>query len=83
MCDCGSGRDEEPSGENVPPPDSDPFSEAEFGKNSIDCQRNSQGRITDSSSTSAPDFHPQALQIASGRQREFAMSFARRASREI
>ena len=29
---CGSGRDEEPSGEN-PPPDSDPFSAAQFDRN--------------------------------------------------
>src|SRR4029450_9292958 len=35
---CGSGRGEEPSGEN-PRPDSDPFSDAEFGKNLVDPSR--------------------------------------------
>src|SRR5215472_4072822 len=37
----GSGRDEEPSGEN-PPPDSDPFSDAEFEKILSGCQNNSR-----------------------------------------
>ena len=54
---CGSGRDEEPSGGRCPPPDSDPFSDAEFGKNPPACQDNSpQARIADSSSRNAVNF---------------------------
>jgi hypothetical protein len=51
---CGPGADAEPSGEESPPPDSDPFSDAEFGKISPTSQDNSQqGRIANSSSTNA------------------------------
>src|SRR4029453_15124870 len=32
---CGSGRDEEPSGAKGPPPDSDPFNDAEYRKNLV------------------------------------------------
>jgi hypothetical protein len=42
---------EEPSGETSPPPDSHPFSDAEFDKGSFGCQHNLlQSLIADSSS---------------------------------
>jgi hypothetical protein len=33
LWNCGSGRDEEPAGKKRPPPDSDSFSDAQFGEN--------------------------------------------------
>src|SRR5262245_10417172 len=46
---CGSGRDEEPSGDKSPPPDSDPFSDAESGENN-GCQSSQFAADADSSS---------------------------------
>jgi hypothetical protein len=39
LCDCGSGRGEEPSGGECPPPDSDPFNDVEFWKNLVRMSR--------------------------------------------
>jgi hypothetical protein len=33
LCNCGSGRGEEPERGKSPPPDSDPFSQRDFAKN--------------------------------------------------
>jgi hypothetical protein len=54
---CGSAKGEEPEREMSPPPDSDPFSDAEFEKIWGVCQNNSpQSQIADSSPRNAVSF---------------------------
>src|SRR5262249_49403570 len=53
----GSGGGEEPSGVRSPPPDSDPFSDAQFGKTCVGLSRQFAGAgIADSSSINAVSF---------------------------
>src|SRR5919197_654599 len=47
LWNCGSGSGEEPSGERSAPPDSDPFSEGEFGRNLAGLSSQFAGRRAD------------------------------------